>query len=234
MKSTRFDVIKKCSLLGCLVLSGFVLSGCGSSDLKKLIETKAHFTYINTTDKAANFYLMRDDVLDDDEQDELFNGGHQVFSNVAVNEAQTYSHTYRAHQTGVHLGVSDSNTLIKQAKTSVNLDFEYKETPKLWVVAWMMSSQFKLTYFGKESSDQDGVYKVRLFTHTAMPVSINGSGQVDLTTEQGKATRALAINNCASGLEVGGNKIDLCNADLGRSYLVVIDQTGLRSLMPES
>ncbi|WP_434341071.1 hypothetical protein [Motilimonas cestriensis] len=234
MQLTTFDIIKKCSLLGCLALSGLVLSGCGSDDLKKIIETKAHFTYINTTDKAVNFYLMRDDVLEDDEQDELFNGGHQVLSNIGVNESQTYSHTYRAHQTGVHLGVSDSNTLIKQAKASVNLDFEYKETPKLWVVAWMMGTQFKLTYFGKESADQDGVYKVRLFTHSAMPVSLNGSEEVALTTEQGKVTQALAVTNCASGLEVGGKKIDLCNADLGRSYLVVVDQMGLRSLLPES
>lgn len=238
MKQVRLNVVKKCVPLVLFGLSAFLLNGCGgsggSADLKKLTQSKASFTLVNATDEAVNFYLKRDDLFDDNDENTLFEIKHQVLGQVALNASQTYLHTFKAHQNAVHLGVNDTNTLTKQGTSNIKLDFYYNKTSRLWVVAWMMGSQFKLTYFGKEAANQEGVYTVRLFTNTAMPVSINGSEQVELTTEQGKASRVLAISNCATGLEVGGHNIDLCHADLGRSYLVVVDQMGLRSLLPES
>lgn len=237
MTLTRFNRVKKCALWGMLGLNALMLSGCGGSggdDLKKLTESQTSLTYVNATNDVVNFYLKRDDMLDDNDQNTLFEANHQVFSDVALNASRTYLYTFKVHQNAVHLGLNDTNTLVKKGTNHVRLDFKYNETSSLWVVAWMMGSQFKLTYFGKEASNQEGVYKVRVFTDTAMPVSINGSKQVELTTEQGSATRALAISNCATGLEVGGRNIDLCHADLGRSYLVIVDQMGLRSLLPES
>ena len=54
-----------------------------------------------------------------------------------------------------------------------------------------------------------------------------------LTTKKGSFTSFLAVSNCANGLKVANQAIDLCAGNFGASYLLVVDSNGKRVMAEE-
>ena len=75
---------------------------------------------------------------------------------------------------------------------------------------------------------------MRVFSNTALPVRINELSAVVATLEKGKVSVPFSIDNCASGLNVGGHNIEFCNqAEFGKSYLAVVDSDGKITVIEE-
>ena len=82
-------------------------------------------------------------------------------------------------------------------------------------------------------SNQNDVFRVRVFANKALSVKILGSDTDFTETIAGEVSETYTINNCAD-LYVGGNEIDLCQqGNLGQSYLAVVDSQGLISYSKE-
>lgn len=238
MQLSHCEVIKKSLLLVVLTLCALVLSACGSSglkeDIKKITRSKADISLINTTADVVNFYAKYDDPLDSKDQEYVFNSQNLRFSSVNIGDMATYEYSFQPQKKQLHLGVQDSNSETLEGLGHVDLDYKVKQSQPVWAVAWPKGGAYQITTFTKRVDNQDAVYRVRIFSHHNLPVYLNGASAVSFNLEQGKVSGTVSVNDCATGLKVGEQYLDLCQASLGQSYLVVVDQSGLRSLQPES
>ncbi|MCE2571128.1 hypothetical protein [Motilimonas eburnea] len=238
MQLSRFEVITKSLLLVLLTLSALVLSACGSSglkeDVKKITRSKADISFVNTTYEVVAFYAKHDDPLDSKDQEYVFNSQNRRFSQVDIGDMATYEYTFQPQKKQLHLGVQDSNSQTRQGVGHVDLDYKVKQSKPVWAVAWLQGEAYKITAFAKRVDNQDAVYRVRIFSHHNLPVYLNGADTVSFNLEQGKVSAMVSVNNCATGLKVGEHSLDLCQASLGKSYLMVVNNTGLLSLQPEA
>ncbi|PAJ71761.1 hypothetical protein CJF42_24980 [Pseudoalteromonas sp. NBT06-2] len=209
----------------------FAVTGCGGSDkIDKSIDDavkdiSANITFVNALDEMASFHvqikhLSRDVFSDKDKA-----------ADVAINEISSpYKHAWSdGSLKNTTFGVRDSNSQTKESK----LDQELNADSNVFAVAWLSGTNYKLSVFEKQTSVQADVYNVRIFANAQMSVKINDSDQVVKTTEIGKVTQKFEINNCATGLQISGNYIDLCTVDLGKPYLVVADLNGKRIITQE-
>lgn len=184
-------------------------------DIKK--DRQANIGFVNALDEQAIFYakaeILNRSIFDDD----------QIAADVL--QANTSNYPLRFNETTEknRFGVRDSATQTKSAIT----DLKLKDQVAYWVIAWLDGTKFQLTGFKKTLADEAGVFKVRVFSTTALAVKINGNEAIATTTEKGKATTHFSIDDCATGLNVGGNSIDFCNDSVfGNSYLAVVDSNG--------
>ncbi len=212
----------KTIFLVCAVLSG--IAACKSSDdfnddivdeIKK--DNQADIGFVNALDEQAIFYA-RAEVLNRDIFDR-----EQIAAEVLGASTSNYPLRFSEETEKNDFGVRDSATQSKSAVTEIKL----KDKSSYWVIAWLDGTRYQLTRFFKSRADEAGVFKVRVFSTTAMAVKINGNEAIAATTEKGKVTTHFSIDDCATGLNVGGNSIDFCNdAVFGNSYLAVVNSNG--------
>lgn len=207
----------------------FAVTGCGSDKIDKSLDDadkdkSANITFVNALDEMASFHvqikaLSRDVFSDKDKA-----------ADVAINEISSpYKYAWSDSLENTTFGVRDTNSQTKKSK----LDQKLTADSNVFAVAWLSGANYKLSVFEKHTSVQADVYNVRIFANAEMSVKINDSDQVVKTTEIGKVTQKFEINNCATGLQINGNYIDLCTVDLGKPYLVVADLNGKRIITQE-
>ncbi len=184
-------------------------------DIKK--DNQADVGFVNALDEQAIFYakakVLNRDIFDRE----------QIAAEILEANASNYFLRFNETTEKNRFGVRDSATQTKSAITDIKL----KDQAAYWVIAWLDGTTYQLTGFYKSRADEAGVFKVRVFSTTAANIKINGNEAIAATTEKGKITTHLSIDDCATGLNVGGNSIDFCNdAVFGNSYLVVVDSNG--------
>ena len=220
------------SIVATLITAGMLtlLTGCGGETIiDKIDEGEASITFVNSLDDMSNFHLKRNDILRKSDVDNLFSDKYSIVSDIEKNSTSTsYRYQYSLIENAIHVGVIDSLNLSQSAHTDQTLS----NKGQYWAIAWHNGDDYAMTAFKKASSDQSGVYKIRVFTHQDMSFALNGVAQNE-NIQAGKVTEAFSITNCAEGLMIGGNEIDLCNGDFGQSYLVIADENGLRLMLPE-
>lgn len=220
------------SILAALLSASMLtlLTGCGGETIiDKIDEGEVDITFVNSLDDMSNFHLKRNDILRKSDVDNLFADKYSIVSDVEKNNTSTsYRYQYSLIENAIHVGVIDSLNLSQSAHTNQTLS----NKKKYWAIAWHNGNDYAMTTLQKAPSDQSGVYKVRVFTHQDMGLTLNGVAQND-NIKAGKVTEALSITRCADGLIIGDNPIDLCSGDFGKSYLVIADVNGLRLLLPE-
>ena len=102
------------------------------------------------------------------------------------------------------------------------------------MIAWLDGANYQLTGFTKNISSEADRMIVRVFSNTEQEVRINEVNDVVSTTEKGKVSAPFSIDNCAAGLNVGGNNIEFCNqAEFGKSYLAVVNSAGKITVIEE-
>lgn len=213
----------KTILLVFVISSGIAACNSSSSDdldddiddSKK--DRQADIGFVNALDEQAIFYVKAK-VLSRD----IF-ASEQIAADVLGANTANYALRFNDGTEKNDFGVRDSATQSKSAVTEIKLN----DQAAYWVIAWLDGNAYQLTGFNKSTADEAGVFKVRVFSSTAMPVKINGNETIATTTEKGKVTTHFSIDDCETGLNVGGNPIDFCNdAVFGNSYLAVVDSNG--------
>jgi hypothetical protein len=209
----------------------FAVSACGGSDkvdtlLDDLIpkDKSVNITFVNAVDEMASFYVQIRDL-----QRSIFSDEDKA-SDIAANEMSSpYEHAWGESLNNTTFGVQDTNSQSKRR----SVDYELNDNSDVFAVAWLSGTDYRLSVFEKQASNTADIYSVRVFANSQMSVKINDSDQVVTTTEIGEVTEKFEINNCATGLQIGENYIDLCTVDLGESYLVVADSNGKRVITQE-
>ncbi|MCF2907164.1 hypothetical protein L1285_02235 [Pseudoalteromonas sp. DL2-H2.2] len=216
--------------LGLVVLLGLsaALTGCGegSDELKEQLNHDAKMSFVNSLDYMADFHAKKRSISSG--YSGLFDSGSVVSADVpAMEVGKTYSYSYKAINNMINLGVKDSNSGEKQERMNTTL----KDGASLWVIAWEADGERSLSVVGKKQENKADVFNVRLFANGSYDVMVGGEKVT--TTEKGQVTAYYEVSSCADGLEVAGNAIDLCNGDVGQSYLLVVDANGKRVMAAE-
>ncbi|GAB2918274.1 immunoglobulin domain-containing family protein [Rheinheimera gaetbuli] len=216
--------------LGFVLMLGITsaLTGCsGNSDeLDEKLAHSASITLINSWSAMADLHVAKRKF--DNGYSGLFDTDNLVSQDVPVNNVGApYKYSYKAINNIVNLGVRDSISRNQEERTTKTLS----NGEKLWVIAWEDTSGKTLSVVTRKQHSKADTFNVRLFADANYAVSVDGNNV--LNTEKGKVTAYLEVNNCANSLKVADKAIDLCTAELGASYLLVVDRNGARVMATE-
>ncbi|PKH87615.1 hypothetical protein [Colwellia sp. Bg11-28] len=175
-------------------------------------------SYINAVNASTTFYaksnLYTRGVYDSD---------FKVVNLLENKVSRKIDHKWSSHGHKFEFAIKDTNSGARTADVKYNV----QNKGKYWAIAWMDNNSDVLSIFEMKPSNQNDVFRVRVFANTALSVKILGSDADFTETIAGEVSETYTINNCAD-LYVGGNEIDLCQqGDFGQSYLVVVDSQGL-------
>ncbi|MDE3273844.1 hypothetical protein [Pseudoalteromonas sp. G4] len=205
------------------------LIGCSESitdDLDDALTHEAEFSFINAMDYSLDFHLQQRNLATGSSG--LFDSKNLAAGNVQVNGySSEYDYDYPAVMNMVNIGMRSAMSSQNEVKVHTNLsdDDEY------WVIAWQNGVEKHLTLLEKKERDNANTFNVRIFANGVYPVTLKGS-QV-MTTERGKVSDFLTLDNCALDLTINGHAIDLCTGDFGESYLLVVNSDGKQVLVEE-
>lgn len=203
--------------------------GCSDSitdDLDNALTHEAEFSFINAMDYSLDFHLQKRSLTTGSSG--LFDSKNRVAGNIQVNGySSEYDYDYPAVMNQVNIGMRGAMSNSNEVKMHTNLsdDDEY------WVIAWQNGVEKHITLLKKKERDNANTFNVRIFANGVYPVTLKGS-QV-MTTERGKVSDFLTLDNCALDLTINGRAIDLCTGDFGESYLLVVNSDGKQVLVEE-
>lgn len=198
-----------------------LLAACGSGDkivddIVDDIDTKyaAHVNYVNNSDYVVDFYL-KSTVYNESVYANKFN-------TIELNIGDMSSAIKHEWISGAKESKFATENAISQAeRTSHTLDLINDKS--YWAISWLNQNEPSISVFQKAASDTSGVYKVRVFSSENAVVKNTYNDEIITSASQGEVSGSFALENC-SDLSVANIAIDLCQqANLGNSYLVVVD-----------
>lgn len=98
----------------------------------------------------------------------------------------------------------------------------------LQVVAWQDDSKVRISVLRRESSSQNGVYRLRVLA-VANEVQVK-VGAAHVSLQKGQLSDWFSLQHCLGDLLLNGKALDLCQATPGQSFLAVLNQQKLLSL----
>lgn len=204
------------------------LSGCGetSDELDEKLTHHAQMSFVNGLDYMANFYLKKRNISTG--YSGLFDSKNIVANGVVANiTSDHYNYSYKLINNMINIGVRDSITTLDEQRITTTLSND----DNLWVIAWEASGDSALSVIHKKQNNNADAFNVRLFTNGNYDIYIDNVEV--LTTEKGKVTNYLTIENCSGGLKLVDKVIDLCAGNLGASYLLVVNSNGMLVMAEE-
>lgn len=205
-----------------LILSGTItLSGCGenSDELEEELTHNTKISFINSLNDMTDFHVQKRSISTG--YSGLFDDDKLVAPNIPAYEiGDTYNYSYKLINNMINIGVKNSVTLANQERMTTTLD----NNDDLWVIAWEASNEQSVSVIDRKKGNDTNKFNVRFFANGNYDVYVAGS-QV-LTTEKGKATGYITVENCNNDLKISDQSIDLCMGSIGFSYLLVVDNTG--------
>lgn len=198
-----------------------LLTACGSGDkiIDDIVDSvddkySAHVNYVNNTDYSVDFFL----------KSTLYNESVYAnrFNTVELNAHEMSSAIKHEWISGGKQSKFAAENAVNQSdRTSQKIDLIDKKN--YWAVAWLNQDEPEIDVFQKSASDTSGVYKVRVFSSENAVVKNTYKDEIITSASQGEVSGSFALENC-SDLSVANIAIDLCQqANLGNSYLVVVD-----------
>lgn len=198
-----------------------LLSACGSSDkiISDVIDDidtdhQTKINYVNGLGQSTIFYT-KSTVY----PNSVFNSDHRVVEIMANDASNLITHKWINGARQTEFAIEDSNSASARKSTIIDL----QDNKEYWSVAWQHGGEHELSIFAKESANTANQYSVRVFANSNVDIWLAPQQQPAAITETGHASQVVTVNVC-SDLRVGNTLIDLCqSANLGGSYLVVVD-----------
>jgi len=195
------------------------MAGCSE---ESLTNNDANISYINALNEQATFY-----VKESTDSGSVYDSKYKTVTLMPGDFSDEIKHKWFGLVMS-NFAVEDTNTRDEQKSFNEML----RDNRDYWVIAWLKNNDYKLSLLRKSASDNEGVYRIRVFANEELDILLDGSNDELFTTEVGKVSDYFTVEKC-TGLVVGNNEIDLCSGDLGRSYLVFVDASGLVALVEE-
>ncbi|KMV30831.1 hypothetical protein AB733_09550 [Photobacterium swingsii] len=208
-----------------IVLLGCGGSGDGDSGIDAVSNAvdgiartrQADLHFINSTNEAVDYHI-RNTLSEGD----LFASTNKATENM---DKDVTPYMYRwnvSDNVTIQLGIQDTNTKSIQAEIENML---IRENADLWVVAWLddaKSKLFKLSTLKRSRSDVAGEYRVRVFSQKDAQIITTSSVSIN-EAKQGVVTPYITVENCSGDLYFGPESIDICQLEIGKSYLLITD-----------
>ncbi|MGF1689732.1 hypothetical protein [Photobacterium kagoshimensis] len=208
-----------------IVLLGCGGSGDGDSDIDAISNAvdgiartrQADLHFVNSTSEAVDYHIRN--TLS---ESSLFASTNKATENM---DKDVTPYMYRwnvSDNVTVQLGIQDANTKSITAKIENML---IRENADLWVVAWLddaKSKLFKLSALKRSRSDMAGKYRVRVFSQKDAQIITTASVSIN-EAKQGVVTPYITVDNCSGDLYFGPENIDICQLEIGKSYLLITD-----------
>lgn len=217
------------SLGALMIISLTGLLGCGGSEeLKQQLEHDTRFTVVNGLDYPIDFYLQHR-AISTASFSGVFADANRVMRDIPQGAVSPlYRYRYSGHLPATNLGIRNSINQVDEAKLYLGL----QDKENLWLAVWRSKAQQpQLTVISRQQREQAGKINVRVFADDVYQMTINNT--VTASTRTGEVSDFYALENCANGLVVDGKPIDVCTADFGVSYLLVLNNKGKKLLARE-
>lgn len=211
------------SVLAALVL----LTACSSEDLKldndwAVFTDKTKVQLLNVSQTPLNFHLGS---FTETNGAPVISEQKYLLGSVEAGQPPKDVELKRSY-TNHKLSVQVFDMLTKAPGEFVQLSSP-PEKP-LQVVAWQEDSKVRISVFRRESSSQNGVYRVRLLA-VADGVQLK-AGTSQVTLNKGQLSDWFSLQQCQGELQLNHQPLDLCQATPGQSFLAVLNQQKLLSL----
>lgn len=216
----------KMVLTFCLIIG---VVACDESTKDKIVDKmekkySSEIGYINAVNAPTTFYAKSNLYARD-----VYNSDFKTVELLKHEVSRKIDHKWSSHGHKFEFAIEDTNS----GANTANVKYSVQNQGKYWAIAWMDNNSEVLSIVEMKPSNQNDVFRVRVFANKALSVKILGSDTDFTETIAGEVSETYTLNNCAD-LYVGGNEIDLCQqGNLGQSYLAVVDSQGLISYSKE-
>ncbi|WP_157037786.1 hypothetical protein [Photobacterium aquae] len=207
------------------LIASVMLIGCGSdsdntprpdiSTMDEISVRKIGIDLINITDQSIDFYIK-----ENNDNIELFDDGNKVATTLSDDTSYHGISWTSPSPMEINVGISDTNSQTTQAESD---DIILNDKEKLWAIAWDDGDDITLSTNTEQPSPIEDKYRIRIFTISDTWVQIISSAISTMEVKAGKFSPHMTIENCSGELYLSANSVDICDLDIGKSYLLIID-----------
>ncbi|PSU34359.1 hypothetical protein [Photobacterium lutimaris] len=170
---------------------------------------------VNISGEDVDFYIKESNV-----SGILFDENNKTQS---VSDSDSYYHKISwssATPMTIDVGVQDTNTHIKESKSE---DILLNNNEKLWAIAWSDNGETTLSTNVQNPASIEDKYRVRIFAVEDAWVQVVSTAVSSTEVKKGNFSSQMIISNCSGELYLGANQRDICDLDIGKSYLLIVD-----------
>lgn len=170
---------------------------------------------VNISGAAADFF-----VKESSGSSPLFDENNKVSS---VLNFSSYYHSVSwttATPMKLDIGTIETNS---QTTSSLEEDILLNNREKLWAIAWNDEGKLTLSTGTQEPSPVEDKYRLRVFATEDVTVTVNSTAFSVTNLSKGNFSNQLLVDNCNKELILSANQIDICELEIGKSYLLIVD-----------
>ncbi|WP_156136265.1 hypothetical protein [Photobacterium gaetbulicola] len=207
-------------------LSTFLLFACGggsSSDssepsgvtMDEISVRTLGIDLVNISGASADFF-----VKESSGASSLFDEDNKVFS---VTNFSSYYHSISwtsATPLEVDIGTQDTNS---QTTHALQEDILMNNKEKLWAIAWNDEGSLTLSTNIQNPSPVEDKYRLRIFAVADVTITVNSTAFSVTNLSKGNFSNQILLDNCNKELILGANQKDVCDLEVGKSYLLIVN-----------
>lgn len=176
---------------------------------------KVGIDLVNISPQSLDYY-----VRENNDSNPLFDDGNKVATTLA-SETKYHSIQWTSNAPmKIDIGIQDSNS---QTLTNKATDIVLNNNQKLWAIAWQDGPDMALSTDIVEPAPLEDKYRIRVFAVNDVWVQVVSTAISTQEVKKGKFSSHMTLENCSGELYLGANQTSLCNLDIGKSYLLLVD-----------
>ncbi|MGF1686981.1 hypothetical protein L4C36_09835 [Photobacterium japonica] len=200
-----------------------IACGGGSSDspaptvnsMDDISVRKIGIDLVNISTQPVDFYIR-----ETGDTNPLFDTGNKVASNPNYDTQYHGISWTSASPMRIDIGIEDTNSQTEQ--TEVN-DVVLNDTEKLWAIAWQDGDELTLSTDVEMPAPLEDKYRIRIFSIADTWVQVVSTAVSTMEVKKGKFSPHMTLENCSGELYLGANPTDICDLDIGKSYLLIVN-----------
>lgn len=211
-----------------LAASAVALLGCDSSDFADLDFDNHYFQndyrVTNMAGQEIDLYIVNSSSAGNPK--DPFKNQFRKVAQLADGQTKQITHERNAISyinIGAKLSFADDEKHVRN---------EYKVTFKgdYHIVVWQQQNSLEHRLIRRKNTERSAQINVRVLSLSSSGMLITADGEI--TINRGEISQQIGIENCANSLYFNALALDLCDADYGRSYLLLVSGEKIQ-LIPE-
>ncbi|MGF1727702.1 hypothetical protein [Photobacterium nomapromontoriensis] len=211
------------------LLTSIFLFACGggsSSNTDPVINSmddisvrKVGIDLVNISTQSVDYYIR-----ENGDKNALFDEGNKVATNLSL-EKKYHSIQWTSNSPmTIDIGIQDTNSQTINNKAT---DIILNNKQKVWAIAWQDELTMSLSTDIVKPAPLEDKYRIRVFAVDDVWVQIVSSAVSTQEVKKGKFSSHMTVENCSGELFLGANQTNICDLDIGKSYLLIVDGENL-------